>query len=372
MPKAHRHPKHPDHRRRPHRDRPGVRVRLLRRAGLQGAAEEGFRVILVNSNPATIMTDPEMADATYIEPINWRVLERIIERSARCAAAHHGRADGAELRARPGPRGRAGALRRRDDRRLARGHRQGRGPRPVPPGHAPHRPRICRARPSPTAWRRRTRCRRRSAFRPSSGRPSPWAAAAAASPTTPRSSRDLPPRARPVADQRAADRGVGARLEGVRDGGGARPRGQLHHHLLHRELRRHGRAHRRLDHRRAGADADRQGVPDHARRLAGGAARDRRRHRRLQRAVRDQPGRRAHDHHRDEPARLALSALASKATGFPIAKVAAKLAVGLHAGRAAQRDHRRCHAGLVRAEHRLRGHQGPALRVREVPQADAG
>ncbi|MBB1074788.1 carbamoyl-phosphate synthase large subunit [Rhodoferax sp. 4810] len=41
---------------------------------------EGFRVILVNSNPATIMTDPEMADATYIEPVNWRVVERIIER----------------------------------------------------------------------------------------------------------------------------------------------------------------------------------------------------------------------------------------------------------------------------------------------------
>ncbi|WP_462320526.1 carbamoyl-phosphate synthase large subunit [Halochromatium sp.] len=40
--------------------------------------EEGFRVILVNSNPATIMTDPEMADATYIEPITWRVVERII------------------------------------------------------------------------------------------------------------------------------------------------------------------------------------------------------------------------------------------------------------------------------------------------------
>jgi len=42
--------------------------------------EEGYRVVLVNSNPATIMTDPEMADATYIEPINWRTLERIIER----------------------------------------------------------------------------------------------------------------------------------------------------------------------------------------------------------------------------------------------------------------------------------------------------
>ena len=41
--------------------------------------EEGYRVILVNSNPATIMTDPEMADATYIEPIQWQTVSRIIE-----------------------------------------------------------------------------------------------------------------------------------------------------------------------------------------------------------------------------------------------------------------------------------------------------
>ncbi|MBI5330664.1 MAG: carbamoyl-phosphate synthase large subunit [Betaproteobacteria bacterium] len=41
--------------------------------------QEGYRVILVNSNPATIMTDPETADATYIEPINWQTVERIIE-----------------------------------------------------------------------------------------------------------------------------------------------------------------------------------------------------------------------------------------------------------------------------------------------------
>ncbi len=41
--------------------------------------EEGYRVILVNSNPATIMTDPQMADATYIEPIEWRTIEKIIE-----------------------------------------------------------------------------------------------------------------------------------------------------------------------------------------------------------------------------------------------------------------------------------------------------
>src|SRR5512136_293645 len=40
--------------------------------------DEGYKVILVNSNPATIMTDPNMADVTYIEPITWQVLENII------------------------------------------------------------------------------------------------------------------------------------------------------------------------------------------------------------------------------------------------------------------------------------------------------
>src|SRR5690554_4168947 len=42
--------------------------------------EEGYRVILVNSNPATIMTDPAMADATYIELITWQTVEKIIEK----------------------------------------------------------------------------------------------------------------------------------------------------------------------------------------------------------------------------------------------------------------------------------------------------
>ena len=42
--------------------------------------QEGCRVILVNSNPATIMTDPDMADAVYIEPIDWRTVARIIEK----------------------------------------------------------------------------------------------------------------------------------------------------------------------------------------------------------------------------------------------------------------------------------------------------
>ncbi len=72
-------------------------------------------------------------------------------------------------------------------------------------------------------------------------------------------------------------------MEVVRD-----QQGQLHHRLLDRELRSDGRAHRRFDHRRAGADADRQGIPAHARCLDRGAAQDRRRDRRVQRAVRDQ------------------------------------------------------------------------------------
>ena len=42
--------------------------------------EEGYRVVLVNSNPATIMTDPNMADVTYIEPIQWQTVEKIIEK----------------------------------------------------------------------------------------------------------------------------------------------------------------------------------------------------------------------------------------------------------------------------------------------------
>ena len=42
--------------------------------------QEGYRVVLVNSNPATIMTDPETADAVYIEPIHWRTIERIIDK----------------------------------------------------------------------------------------------------------------------------------------------------------------------------------------------------------------------------------------------------------------------------------------------------
>ncbi len=105
--------------------------------------EEGYRVILVNSNPATIMTDPEMADATYIEPITWqRGREDHRQGAARRGAADDGRPDGAQLRARPAPPRRAAEVRRRDDRRQRAGDREGRGPAEVQGRDDRHRPAL--------------------------------------------------------------------------------------------------------------------------------------------------------------------------------------------------------------------------------------
>src|SRR5438876_5875700 len=47
---------------------------------IKALREEGYRIILVNSNPATIMTDPELADATYVEPITPEIVAKIIEK----------------------------------------------------------------------------------------------------------------------------------------------------------------------------------------------------------------------------------------------------------------------------------------------------
>ncbi len=93
--------------------------------------EEGYRVILVNSNPATIMTDPEMADSIYIEPINWRTVARIIEEGkTRRVAAHHGWPDCALNTALDLVR--EGVLAKHGVELIAasrRGHRHGRGSR---------------------------------------------------------------------------------------------------------------------------------------------------------------------------------------------------------------------------------------------------
>ena len=74
---------------------------------------EGYEVVLANSNPATIMTDPELADRTYIEPLTREYLEKIIQIEAEMlqakpggrrfrSSAHRGRADGAEPGGRTG------------------------------------------------------------------------------------------------------------------------------------------------------------------------------------------------------------------------------------------------------------------------------
>ena len=338
---------------------------------------EGYRIVLINSNPATIMTDPDMADRTYIEPITPEIVEKII------AKERYAIPGGFALLPTMGGQtalncalslaqdGRARALRRRDDRRHRRGDRQGRGPRALPRGDDAHRPqdaalasgedavagadrggrhRLARDHPPELHHGRHRRGHRLHKKR---------------------IDRDRRARHRRFADRRGPDRGERARLERVRDGGGARQAGQLHHHLLDREHRPDGRPYRRFDHRRPGADADRQGIPDHARRLDRGPARDRGRDRRLERAVRGQSGRRAHGGDRNEPARLALLGFGLEGDRVSDRQGRGQARGRLHARRDRQRHHRRRDAGVLRADDRLHRHQNPALRLREVSRRRA-
>ena len=87
---------------------------------------EGLRVVLVNSNPATIMTDPEFADATYVEPITPEFVEKIIARERPDALlADPRRPDRAQQRDGAARDRRPREVRRRADRRRRRGHRAG-------------------------------------------------------------------------------------------------------------------------------------------------------------------------------------------------------------------------------------------------------
>ena len=128
--------------------------------------EEGYRIILVNSNPATIMTDPEMADVTYIEPITWPMIAKIIERERPDALLPTmGGQTALNCALDLAREGVLTQVRRRADRRVEEGDRQGRGPREVQGGDDAHRARL-RAlghRAQPRAGARR--CRRTSAFR---------------------------------------------------------------------------------------------------------------------------------------------------------------------------------------------------------------
>ena len=381
--------------------------------------EEGYRVVLVNSNPATIMTDPELADATYIEPITPEIVAKIIEKerhvipggfallptmggqtALNCALSlrRQGTLEKFNVEMIGAT---ADAIDKAEDRQLFRKAMEKIGLQ-TPKSRLANASALKKSVSRQISGRAREAVRRRTrgtrtamdARRERAPQALPGARArrGADGAVRDRPARDHPPllhhgrhrrrhrlqqgrisrhhraRSRRLPHQRSADRGIRARLERIRDGGGARQEGQLHHRLLDREPRSDGRAYRRFHHGRAGADADRQGIPDHARRLAGGAARDRRRDRRLQRAVRRQSGRRPHGRDRDEPARVALLRAGLQGDRLSDRQGRGQARGRLHAGRDRQRHHRRRDAGLVRADHRLRRHQDPALCLREIPR----
>ena len=174
------------------------------------------------------------------------------------------------------------------------------------------------------------------------------------------------PRASPLADRPGADRGVGDRLGRVRARGDARPQRQRGDRLLDREHRPDGRAHRRLGHRRAAADAHGRAVPGAARPGDHGDPRGRRRDRRLEHPVRGQPADRRDRRDRDEPARVAL---ARRSPRRPPASRSRRSPRGWPWATRSRRSTTtsRKHAGELRADDRLRGGQVAALRVREVP-----
>ncbi len=160
---------------------------------------------------------------------------------------------------------------------------------------------------------------------------------------------------------RDPDRGVDRRLEGVRARGHARPKPTTSSIICSIEnLDPMGVHTGDSHHRRPGADPDRQRVPAHARRRVRAVIRARSASRPAAPTSSSpstpRPG--AMIVIEMNPRVSRSSALASKATGFPIAKIAAKLAVGYTLDEI-QNDITRADAGQLRAEHRLRGHQDP-------------
>ena len=171
--------------------------------------EEGYRVILANSNPATIMTDPDFADATYIEPLTWEVLAAIIEREQPDAVLPTlGGQTGLNIAMELFERGLIGvpgtpemiganaeAIATAEDRALFKAGDDRDRSRGAAVGHRPH------ARPG------RVRSSSRSACRSSSGRPTSSADAAPASHRPPRSSNDSPrPASTPARSARSSSR----------------------------------------------------------------------------------------------------------------------------------------------------------------------
>ena len=167
--------------------------------------EEGYRVVLVNSNPATIMTDPEFADRTYIEPITPECVEKIIVRekdgdeTPRRDRANSFCSPRSAARPRSTPRWPCTRTaprktRRGNDRRETRSHPQRRRPFRVQGIDAPDRPRRSHFRRRAQPGRSPRRRRRRSAVSRSSSAPRSRSAARAAASVTTRKSLKPSPR----------------------------------------------------------------------------------------------------------------------------------------------------------------------------------
>ncbi len=261
------------------------------------------------------MTDPEFADATYIEPIQPEYLEQVIaaERPDALLATLGGQT-ALNTAVALHEIGRAGQVRRGADRRLHRGDparaRTGRSsrrssPRSTFPACTPEvaRSAICHTmdevlaaadRPRLPAW--------------SSGPSFTMGGVGSGFAHDEDELRRIAGSglaASPVTEVLIEESMLGWKeyeLEVMRD-----TRRQRRHRLLDREPRPDGRAHRRLDHRRPRDDPDRPRVPGDARRGHRGDPRGRRRHRRLQHPVRDQPRQRPDDRDRDEPAGVAVA-----------------------------------------------------------------
>ncbi len=276
-------------------------------AGDQGAAREGLEVMLVNSNPATIMTDPELADRTYVEPLTPEVLEQIIEKERPDAILPTvGGQTALNLAVQLDELGilkkynveligaSIPAIKVAEDRLLFKDAMREIGV-DVPRSGVVKTLDEALAAVEETGF-------------PSIIRPSftMGGVGGGIAYNLEEFKEICGARPAPEPGPRGAGRGVGDRLEGIRARGDARRRRQLRRHLLDREHRPDGRAHRRQHHRGAGADPDRQGIPADARRRAPHHPPRRRRDRRIEHPVRDQPGRWPDDRDRDEPARVAL------------------------------------------------------------------
>ncbi len=330
--------------------------------------EEGYEVVLVNSNPATIMTDPEFATATYIEPLTPESVTRVIEKErpqALLPTLGGGTAlNLARALSEDGTLDRLGieligadyeAIRRAEDRELFRDTMKKAGLR-VP------RSQIVRSiaeadralgdiglpaivRPGIHDGRRGRRLSSHRGRLPRAGRRGP----------------------RRQPDRPGAGRGVGDRLGRVRARGDARPQRQRRDRLLDREHRPDGRSHRRLGDGRAAADAHRPPVPEAARPGDHGHPRGRGRDGRIEHPVRRQPRDRRDRRDRDEPAGVALIGARFEGDRLPDRQDRRSSRRRLRTRGDRQRHHEG-HAGELRADDRLRGRQVAALRLREVPR----